>query len=336
MKKLTILSVLFITFALFFTGCNHTISTPPQSNDFNAQLPARIGTDEFTGKSITRISNYAHGKYVFNDDNTVDYYSYQNDNYLKSIKLEYSYNSEDKILYLAYRGFYRNNILITKIEDYLSNIIHPTDGYTYTEEYINLFRGLYRLYAKQIIKYYYAFSNNDNNCSLPPTLGTSLDTSSSFEYYGSTTVLNNNQGDSLTLDFPIIYFNSHYYAFQANYSVSSMSPSSYNYNQAYLTNITESTADLYFTNQNETTSTTIEVFGKAKIHYTITKISDTEGSATIHLSDFDNGLKEYYRNFFISTLVEDYSDMLFDYLQKDISIDFQNTPEEYTVQTNQE
>ncbi len=170
MKKLTILSVLFITFALFFTGCNHTLSTPPQSNDFNATLPDRVGIDEFKGKTITMTSYSASVKYVFNDDNTVDYYSYQNNTYSLQSKLEYSYNSESHFLYLAYRGFYRNNILITKIEDYLDNIKQPTDNHTYTNEYIDLLRNTYSAYAKSITKLYYSFNNENNTCSLTPTL----------------------------------------------------------------------------------------------------------------------------------------------------------------------
>ena len=275
-------------------------------------------------------------KYIFSDDGTVIEYSqsYVFDEekgdygYIdkKSRKYAYSYNSDDKTLILALRGYYYNDVLFTDVEKFLETWTNPGDGNVYSKEYVELYREIDYLYAKH--KYEYFYEANEDTITLKTKLGNNLeDTTGSF---GGT--LFDNWG--MTFDSEdgtkTVRNNFHYVWFEytaggggGSFSADKSFKNSNVIFTFRYTDITDSTAVITYTfaeQNNDTTNggnatSNNYVAGKAKLTYEIIKESDTEGTIKLSITDFDDDFKKFLKDYYSG------EDSISEYLGRDFSLD---------------
>ena len=293
-KRLLLVSAVFAVF--IFAACDPNASghsgedddslVIPEEKDDGPVLPEGVGTDDFKGKTI---GGEGSRMYQFSDDGTVIRYDvnwnlskYNSDTckydyvYKKSNKYEYSYDSENHLLYLLTKGFYHNDVLYTKPEDFVNAWAteDSENGIAYTDDYLSLYVEVNKLYLKKVDIYNYALLSDGASIWVSPKIDTNLGN------------LNTNG---------IFDFDDSFHSIGFTYANMPLLPfdNSTNYIYCRMIDFTETTAKLFFIEIKYGENGNAEgasVVGTAKLNYVITLDDTKVGSLTGSIEDMDDAL----------------------------------------------
>ena len=291
--------LVFAVFAVFiFAACDPNASghsgeeddssVIPEEKDDGPVLPEGVGIDEFKG--IT-IGGEGSRMYQFlNDGTAIRYdvnwnltkfnsetnkYDYV---YKKSYKYEYSYDSENHLLYLLTKGLYHNDVLYTKSEEFVNAWAteDSENGIVYTDDYLSVFVELDKLYLKKFDIYNYSFwsYSSDQMIWVSPKIDTNL----------------GNLNTDGTFD-----FDDTFHSIGFTYANIPLLPfdNTTNYIYCRMIDFTETTAKLFFIEIKYGENGNAEkasIVGTAKLNYVIALDDTKVGSLTGSIEDMDDAL----------------------------------------------